>query len=753
MIVNEIPKYSFKQLSIITGIPRTTLYCRFQQEGWESDVSEGIGGMHHEFTAYALPDDIQQIVLSWEAAQSATAIGPSDSPQMTGHVAAMNYLEDLKREKEIRRQAKELGLARFAQLPDARKREAEARYEILSAMTSFIKAINSKKDEGIRLFRERYNEGKIVLPDWTAEFLKKNKKLDRATLYRWERRYQEHGLAGLAGSYGHREGFTQLTETQRDFVKAMIADHPDVLMPKIMAGLEARFIPQGISIPSSHVVSHFVKRYRQDNASYLLAIKNPDEWRSRYQFAVGSCSQNIVRLNQIWEADASPADIMLTDGRHTVIAMIDVWSRRPKLLITPTSKAQAIATLLRRCLIEWGVPEVLRTDNGKDFTANHMERVLDALEIEHDLCPPFTPEAKPHIERFIQTFSHGIVELLPGYIGHNVEERKAIENRRSFAARLMKKGEIIDVKLSAREFQKICDRWVDSVYMTDSHNGLDGMKPAEKVRFWMEPIRNISDERALDVLLSPAPKDGGWRTVVKKGVEVNRRHYFNTEMVGYEGKRVQVLLDHADLGRIYCFLESGEYLCMGLCPDWYGISAQDEAVHIRHKQKQFVAEYRKEMKQRAKEQRITAVPEEILSHRESLVENIRELPKSKEEYTTSALLEASMAVADRDGVKNREALAGTLEVPPEVIAFEETQKKVVNLQEKRRERRLFNDNVDIYFWILDQIKNGEATEVQKQWKREFEAWQDNGMKGLYRSHISIEELLDLTGTGNSCGGN
>ncbi|MDQ5987991.1 MAG: hypothetical protein CSYNP_03744 [Syntrophus sp. SKADARSKE-3] len=675
---------------------------------------------------------------------------------MAGYVAAINYLDDIRRGEEVKRMAKEQGLAKFAELPEARKREAEARYEILAGAYDFIEAGRFRKDEGIRLFSLQYNAGNIELPDWVNDALKGMRKLDRSTLYRWEKRYNEKGLFGLAGTYGcHRDGVTQLTDSQKDFVKAMIANHPDVLIPKIMAGLNARFIPQGLTIPASPVVSRFVRKYRKDNASLLLAMKNPDEWRSRHQFAVGSCSENILRLNQLWEADATPADIMLTEGRHTAIAVIDVWSRRPKLFIIPTSKAQAIATLIRRCLLDWGVPEVLRTDNGKDFTAGHMKRVLDALEIEQDLCPPFTPEAKPHVERFIQTFSYGIVELLPGYIGHNVAERKAIENRKSFAARLMKKGEIIDVKLSAIEFQEICDRWINAIYMNDPHSGLDGMTPALKVRSWTEPVRNIADVRALDILLAPAPKDGGWRTIVKKGVEVNRRHYFSMEMAGYEGKRVQALLDHTDLGRIYCFLESGEFLCTGLCPDWYGISAQDEAAHIKHKQKQIVAEYRKELKLLAKEHRIETLPEEILAYRESLMENIRELPKETTEHTTPALMEAALAVADRDGEKNRAALAGTLDLPPEVIAFEEEQKKVVSIQEKRRERKLFADNEEIYFWIFDQIKAGKATSAHRLWKKEYEDWQDRSLRGkksIFQSTISIEELLGQGDEDKSFGG-
>lgn len=735
------PKHTLRQLSNITRIPIKTLWSMFKREGWKPEIGSGIGGAQYEFTAAALSATLQPLVLSWEAAQLATAIGPDNSSKMVGHLAALNYLEDLKREKEVQRQAKEQGLAKFAQLPDTRKREAEARYEILAALHAFIKAGRFNKNKGMRLFRVQYNEGKIDLPDWVSVALTGIKKLDRSTLYHWENRYEEQGIFGLAGSYGHRKGVSQLSDEQKDFIKGMIADHPDVLIPQIMAGLQARFIPKGVHTPRSHVVNHFVKKYRKENASLLLFTKNPDAWRSKYQFAAGSASENVIRLNQLWEADATPADIMLIDGRHTVIADIDVFSRAGRILVTPTSRAQAICTLLRRSIIERGVPETLRLDNGRDFTALQMERVLDAMEIEQDICPPFTPEAKPHIERFIQTFSHGIVELLPGFIGHSVADRKAIEARKSFAERLMKKGAIVDVKLTAREFQTICDRWIDAVYMQTPHSGLDGKTPAEMVSSRTEPVRKITDERALDVLLCPAAKVGGWRTIQKKGVEADGRRYFNTAMAGYEGKRVQVLLDHSDLGKAYIFEEDGAFLCMATCPDWYGISAQDEASCLKYKQKKLVADNRKELKRLAKEQRISLVPEEILSYRESQIANITEMPKQTEAYTTSALEAATLAADAMDGVKNKEALAGPLTLPPEVLAYEEEQKKVVNLQLKRLQRKMFTGDWEIYTWILGRIQNETVTDIQRQWKREYEHWQDGGMKKHFISSIGIDELV------------
>jgi len=738
-------RFSAKELAVIMGISWQAIQKRADQEGWPCEMETGRGGKRKLFRRAVLPVDWQARIARQRAAQAAAAIAP-ESPEMAGYRAARNYLEDLEREKEEKRLIKERGLVEFARLPEARKREAEACWEVLKAKDAFIEAGGFGRIQGAALFCAQFNEGKIPLDDGIVEIVNKTGKLHPSTLYRWEEKYETQGLAGLAWHYGKNAGRTLLTPDMQDFIRAMILEHNRVSVPKLMAGLEARFAGQ--EIPASHVVWRWASRWRDENRVLLLSIHNPDEWKSRYGAAFGSASASVGRLNQLWESDATPGDIMLAEGRHTVIGMVDVWSRRAKVLVVPSSKAVAIAALLRRCLLDWGVPEVLRTDNGQDFTARHLTRVLDSLEIEQDLCPPFTPEMKPHIERFFHTFSHGIVELLPGYIGHNVAQRKAIESRKSFAERLMKKGAVADVKLSAREFQAICDRWIESVYHQDPHSSLDGKRPAEMVRSWTDPVRKIADERALDVLLAPAPQDGGVRKVTKKGVTVNRRHYVNTALVSYEGQSVQVLLDYADVGKAYIFADSGEYVCTAVDPDWSGISAADLASHAKHTQKKVYSELRREARKLIREHKIALVPEDILAHRESLLENLEELPKKTVEYSTPALKEAAFAAADADRTPNAQALAGKIELPPEVLAYEERQKKVVDLQQKRRERRVFANNEEIYCWILDRIKAGTVTETQKQWKKEYEAWQETeagkARRKPFTSTIGIRALTGET---------
>ena len=204
----------------------------------------------------------------------------------------------------------------------------------------------------------------------------------------------------------------------------------------------------------------------EKNARDLLAVTNPDCDRSRHRPAGGDAAARIVHLNQLWELDSTPADVICADGRrYAIVAAIDIWSRQARVLVVPTSRAAAIAALLRRCILEWGVPEAVRTDEGKDYTSRHVLGVLADLEIEHRPCPPYTPEAKPFVERFLGTLTRDLFATLPGFSGHDVTQAQALRSRKSFAARRGEDDTVIyGAELTAEALQERCDFWCDAVY-------------------------------------------------------------------------------------------------------------------------------------------------------------------------------------------------------------------------------------------------------------------------------------------------
>ncbi|MFD2175918.1 hypothetical protein ACFSM0_17625, partial [Rhodobacter lacus] len=119
----------------------------------------------------------------------------------------------------------------------------------------------------------------------------------------------------------------------------------------------------------------------------------------------------------------------------------------------------------------WGVPRRVKTDNGSDFKAKAICRLLAALDIEHELSAPYEPKSKGHVERAIGTFQRDLATC-PGFIGHSVADRKVIENRKAFSKRLgMSDADLFDVQMDLPEFQKWCNDWAEKVYAHRPHSG------------------------------------------------------------------------------------------------------------------------------------------------------------------------------------------------------------------------------------------------------------------------------------------
>jgi hypothetical protein len=139
--------------------------------------------------------------------------------------------------------------------------------------------------------------------------------------------------------------------------------------------------------------------------------------------------------------------------------------------------------------------------------------------------------------------------------------------------------------------------------------------------------------------------------ITKEGVRVESSLFFATEMAGYEGERVQVKLDKTDLGTIYLYRENGEFLCVAEDPVRKGIDRVEMAARSKAIQKNVVQEGSKVLRKVAKKAATQMVHQEILTHRESLIANVVEMPQPVEIYTTQALEEAARASRARDQIE------------------------------------------------------------------------------------------------------
>lgn len=611
------------------------------RENWPSRPREGRGG-GREYPISALPQAARDALVK-KLASEALRAGRAAGRQ----VALAEKIDELTAAR-----GREAGLAALPSLSGDAKTRAEARNAVLFAYRQFCKQTGRAASTAAELFAAAWERGEIQVAPEIRQALPR---FTGRSVLNWAKEVETDGAARLAGRYGlHRKG-TGVLDTDlemQDFVLAMIWEHQDVRPQKVMRGLAVHF--DGDRLPSFRTLQRWMMNWRAKNRSVDLSINAPDAWRSSDMFGFGDADGAIVALNQRWEMDSTKADILLADGgRHVIVGVIDVWSRRMKLLVSRSSSSAAVCSLLRSALLDWGVPEQIGMDNGSDYVSFRVQSVLTSLEIDPDIAPPFTPTAKPFIERGLGTFNHDLLEILEGYVGHSVAERKRIESRKSFAERMMKAGETITQaqKLTAEELQQLCDVWTDQIYQTHPHSGLNGVKPLARAASWNGEIKRVENVRALDVLLAePAGRNP---TVTKKCITIGRATYGSPELALYVGQRVRALWDESNIGRIYVLDADGKFICEAICPELIdaGVSRQELATRMKVSQRQAISAKKAEQREAAKRAKARgtdakAVVRDIVMQKAEEAGKLVVLPRSSTPHVTPALTEAARAHVD-----------------------------------------------------------------------------------------------------------
>lgn len=634
----------------LPGLPKHSRHIvrKATRDGWLCRGRGGRGG-GWEYHVTSLPEPARVEL----ARRAADASSLAEDGRLLS--AALQIREELaRRAREARRGE---GLAEAAHLDGAARQRMDARLVLLGLMERMIVEAGMSRVAACEAVAALYASGELELGADLREVL--GGTVTCRTLRRWARRLREEGPAALAGRHGRRSGraYTRAIDADpamRELVLGLILQSPHVSARHVAQALRARFDPA--IVPSASTIQRYLRRWRAEHPQLAARVASPDDWKNRFMPAFGSQSEGIERLNQLWELDSTPADVLLADGaRHAILGVIDVWSRRLRLLVSRTSGAQAVGSLLRRTLLDWGVPEAVKTDNGADYTSRLVKRVLLALEIRHTLCPPFQPWTKPYIERALRTFAHDLVELLPGYVGHSVAEREAIRARQSFADRLMQRGQTVEIRMTADELQAFCDAWTDSVYAHNVHGGL-GQSPFQRTAAWVEPVRRIPDARALDMLLAPAA-GGGTRRVQKRGLRLDGAYYIHADLGPYVGSDVTVLLDELDLGRVYVYTLDGSFICAAEDPERTGISRGEVAIRARQVVQRVLGAQRDELKAARRRARTSDIVGDILEERALASARLQLLPRQEEDYTTSGLeaaAEAAEARASLDGPRRVE---------------------------------------------------------------------------------------------------
>lgn len=266
------------------------------------------------------------------------------------------------------------------------------------------------------------------------------------------------------------------------------------------------------------------------------------------------------RPNQIWQADHTPLDILVYNeadqpAKPWLTLIQDDYSRcvcgyylsfhAPCIMHTALALRQAIWRKKDTAWQVCGIPEILYTDHGSDFTSLHMEQVCADLKIELKFSIPGKPQGRGRIERLFSAVNQLLLMQLPGYAPNGSQPAKPA--------------------LNLQEFSQAFEKFVVHQYHHRVHHAT-GMAPLER---WTGqgflPQLPASLEQ-LDLLLLTVAKP---RSIHRDGIRFQGLRYIDPVMASYVGEKVTIRYDPRDMAEIRIYHQN-EFLCRAVCQEIAG---------------------------------------------------------------------------------------------------------------------------------------------------------------------------------------
>ncbi|HTU36601.1 MAG TPA: DDE-type integrase/transposase/recombinase [Acidimicrobiales bacterium] len=266
--------------------------------------------------------------------------------------------------------------------------------------------------------------------------------------------------------------------------------------------------------------------------------------------------------NTVWQADhfELPIDVV-ADGHGTRLVKpwltlfvddttrkVMAWAltaqpdRRPDAETVLATIAAGIRIRLEDGAEVGGIPQILRWDNDRSFTAGMVTALGARVGFECHCVPPYSGHMKGKIERLGRRVQEQFVMLLPGYT-HGPKTLRMIDPFRD------------TVPLTGEQVRGRLALWF-AEYDNAHHEGI-GTTPMTAWRESINPLRRVTDEQLRDTLLKePRPR----KVVLRKGVPFRGQYWASAELQRHVGKHVEVRypIMGDDFIEVY---RNGQWLC------------------------------------------------------------------------------------------------------------------------------------------------------------------------------------------------
>jgi putative transposase len=373
-----------------------------------------------------------------------------------------------------------------------------------------------------------------------------------STAKRWARRYRSDGLDGLARrSRSDRGSPRVLLAPLRELIEGLALRKPRRSVAGIARLAAEAAKEKGWAVPSYAAVYATVKGL--DPALLVLAHEGGKAYADGFDLLH---RREAARPNEVWQADHTLLDVVVTDEagrpvRPWLTVVIDDHSRA----VAGYALAAAEPTVLRTALVlrqaiwrkaepRWpvcGVPEVLYTDHGGDFTSRHLEQVCAGLKVRLVFSTVGRPRGRGRIERFFATVNQRFLSALPGYAPSG--------------------SPAPEPGMSLRELDLAFRRFLLEDYHQTPHSGT-GVAPLERWQAGGFTPRMPASLEQLDLLLLTVARP---RRVQRDGIRFEGLRYIDPTLAAFVGETVTVRYDPGDLAEVRVFRDD-RFVCRAICP-------------------------------------------------------------------------------------------------------------------------------------------------------------------------------------------
>jgi putative transposase len=376
------------------------------------------------------------------------------------------------------------------------------------------------------------------------------------TLGRWAATFQADPTSrGLARPRRADSGKKRLPVELVEAVEALALHRPEPTAAFIHRRVSDIARDRNLLAPSYTSVRKIIKGI--DPGLRTLAQHGDAAYRDRFELVF---RRSTARPNEQWQADHTLLDIAILDKSGTPVRpwltiVLDDYSRAiagyTLFIGAPTAEQTALAlhqAVNRKTNPVWpvsGLPDILYSDHGSDFTSARLERVcLDAhIQLIHSRIG--VPQGRGKIERFYGTVTTELLPHLPGHIPHGTSGTP-----------------ITPPTLTLEQLDGILERFIVTEYNQRQHSET-GQAPADRWSASGFIPRSPAHPDDLDLLLLTSATT---RRVQRDGIQFSSTRYVSPVLAAYVSEDVTVRYDPRDVAEIRVYW-GDTFLCRAIAPE------------------------------------------------------------------------------------------------------------------------------------------------------------------------------------------